>query len=321
MPNLGATPSGRLLERSRCDRCQYEFDVDDLHAPDDWNHEPPYDWLCVECWDIEEEESRYLEDDSDDEIIHSYSYSPYWRTHTLLEERFSDGISFELETEIDRGADRYNEAKKTLELGGELWGDSPFFASDDGSLDNGVEYTFHPFTYQWFKGNRKKLSEVLKRLSENCSSHNANTCGLHIHIDRNSASPLTIYKMIRFVYYNQSFIEFIAGRKANNYCSFAMEGTPVSKSRRTTDFDKFSAVNTGRSGTIEFRSFKGTLKPSTLFARIEFIVALRDFCRIASLRTKYPVNKLEEFVFFVAENHNKYRALATYFVEYLHKML
>ena len=82
----------------------------------------------------------------------------------------------------------------------------------DGSLNNGFEIVSAPATISALKEGWTKFCEA--NYSDQLSSWHTGTCGMHIHVDRTSLTPLEIGKLLVFVNgkANSKFMEAIAGR-------------------------------------------------------------------------------------------------------------
>lgn len=155
----------------------------------------------------------------------------------------------------------------------------------DGSLpSDGFEIVSHPFSLgiMFDKSIFSKLAECpLKSFTEPST-------GLHVHVSRTGLKGIQLAKLVYFFSLpeNDSFLKYIAQRDFNHYCmknqgSFKQEytknvpGVPVWESR-------YRAVNFCNAATIEFRMFKGNVKPSAVYRAVEFVDAMLEFCRSTS---------------------------------------
>lgn len=144
-----------------CDNCGCLVRVDDVHTIDDY-------YYCETC--AEEMESA---------TIHDYSYKPDPDFYGKRED-FAHGtpLYMGVELEVDKGE---NPEKLAEELQNNV---SEIYCKHDGSLEDGVEIVSHPCTlayhmdelnWEWI---RKKCCEY------GFTSHDAGTCGLHVHVNR-----------------------------------------------------------------------------------------------------------------------------------------
>lgn len=192
------------------------------------------------------------------------------------------GVELEVEL-VDRYAEREDKARQLNELinDGDI-GRKVFF-ENDGSLTNGFELVTHPMSLPAHRELWKWLQD--KSATKGLISHkgrdgNSSTCGLHVHVNRDSLTKLQIAKMVAFVNNpdNQEFMTALArryGMAATGYCRIKADKAKVGKAAESSD--RYEAVNVTPRHTIEFRIFRGTLKYESLVAAIEFVHALCEY--------------------------------------------
>ena len=188
-------------------------------------------------------------------------------------------------------------------------GDGYCVCKSDGSLpDDGLEIVTAP----------RGLAEHIERfkkwnINTSYRAWNNNRCGMHVHIDANAFSQLTLGKFLIFINTedNKDFIRKIAGRhpaidnQAQRYC--AMEGqeqlTNPKQALKGKDSSRYYMVNlanltsagavrlglpdwkfSGKYNTVELRIFRASLKKERLLAQLEFTHAAVMFVRAASYR-------------------------------------
>jgi len=153
---------------------------------------------------------------------------------------------------------------------------------NDSSISHGLELNSCPAT---LSVQRKEWSRIfdgyLKGFKKDAS------CGMHVHINRQSLSPLTLGKMISFLNQakNRIFLSAIAGRRAHEFAewgSMKYDSKPTDVLKR--DQERYRALNLTNVNTVEIRIFASTTKAEIFFARLEFCVGLVDFCRDVSLQ-------------------------------------
>lgn len=142
-------------------------------------------------------------------------------------------------------------------------------------------------------------------------SHQTSTCGLHIHINRNSLASdreeqdEIISRILYFVehHWNEMLkfsrrTEYTMNRWAARY---GYENSPkaiMDKAKKS--YGRYVAVNLCNYHTIEFRLFRGTLKYNTLIATLELV---NKICELAVLMNDDEIAKLSwsEFVAGITE--------------------
>ena len=163
-----------------------------------------------------------------------------------------------------------------------------YYIKHDGSLENGWEVVSSPFSMAYLRQNRAMLAPI-SALKTSMIADGVSTCGLHVHMSSKAFSTLHLYRFLKVVYRNKSFVSAIAGRESDQYASFSLPGTSIGrKSRRLLDDEnhdrKYTAVNTTNKDTIEMRVFSGTLDVERITGCIEFCHALWAFTRVASVK-------------------------------------
>jgi hypothetical protein len=174
----------------------------------------------------------------------------------------------------------------------------------DGSLNNGFEIVTAPATITALKEGWNKFCEA--NYSDQLSSWHTSTCGMHIHVDRKSLTPLEIGKLLVFVNgrYNSQFMEAIAGRDSQQWSAKKYKGIKDALQRS----DKYEALATHKPRTIEFRIFRGNIAKQGIMRNIEFVDALCNFVRTVGMdKDTDTVNRLSyaNFVEYMNTSENK----------------
>lgn len=192
------------------------------------------------------------------------------------------GIGIELE--IDRDESDREAEKDTAERLKEIAGDSIYF-NRDGSLSHGFEIITQPHTVAAFYS--MKWEEMLNTCKDNgYTSHDAGTCGLHLHISREmfgsteERQGVAISKLIRFYdcFYNDILkvsrrTPEQAERWANRYGTHnRREAEEYGKKKK--DAGRYYAVNNTNHATVEIRITRGTLNYNTFMACIDFMLTI-----------------------------------------------
>jgi hypothetical protein len=207
----------------------------------------------------------------------------------------------ELEVEHNSGNDKGNNLYQTARAVRSFFNakKDPFvMIKHDGSLENGFEIVTAPATYgvheAWW-------NEFFKTYGERgeMSSRYTTTCGMHVHISKNSLTQLQIGKILVFIcaHANRHFIKAIAGRDSNRYNNFthAKRLTDAYGGTWIANEGRYTAVNLMNANTVEIRLFKGTLDKSKFFKNMEFVTALVEYCAIGNC----SINDVKEFGGFV----------------------
>ena len=217
----------------------------------------------------------------DRDAIHDYYYKP---TPIFYGEgkRF-----FGVELEIDGAGEDSDNAAEILHIAN---AEQPLtYCKHDGSLDEGFEIVTHPMTLDFHLRSMpwEQIVEKAKKLGY--TSHQAGTCGLHVHINRtafgstestqDAAIARTLFffekfwdELLKFSRRTQGQLNQWAARYG--YKDQPKEILDHAKSGRHAG--RYTAVNLTNADTVEFRMFRGTLKYTTLIATLELLDCIID---------------------------------------------
>lgn len=272
---------------TRCSNCGSLIHEDDVYQFDGENY-------CHDCYDDERNKIRY---------IHDYGYKP----EPIF---YGDGNRyFGVELEID-GAGKDDEyAEELLDIAN--MSNEHIYIKSDGSLDDGMEIVSHPMTLDFHKD--FCWEDIMRKaISLSYRSHQTSTCGLHIHVNRNSFAENreeqdeVISRILYFVEHHWNEMlkfsrrsEYAMNRWSSRY---GYENSPkaILEKAKKGNCGRYAAVNLCNYHTIEFRLFRGTLKYNTLIASLELV---NKICDIALSFNDDEMSKLSwsEFVSDITE--------------------
>ena len=225
--------------------------------------------------------------------IHDYSYRP----EPIF---YGDAPRyFGVELEIDGAGEVGSNAEKILAIGNR--DAERVYCKHDGSLDDGFEIVSHPATLVCHMQDFPWEQMMKKAVQLGYCSHQAGTCGLHVHISRKAfgASTLeqeaSIARLLFFVEKNwNELLKF--SRRTNRQLErwaarYGYEHTPkaiMDKAKKGGN-GRYAAVNRCNYHTVEFRLFRGTLKYNTFIATIQLV---NRICDAAMYNTDDSIAKL-----------------------------
>lgn len=154
----------------------------------------------------------------------------------------------------------------------------------DGSLDDGFEIVSHPATLDYHL-HHIPWKEVMNKARElGYLSHTAQTCGLHVHINRAALGETveeqenTIGRIIYFFekHWEQILIfsrrtEEQVSRWAARYGCSTENPKESLKGAKDSCLGRYTAVNLANQFTVELRIFRGTLRYETFVATLQFV--------------------------------------------------
>lgn len=271
---------------TRCEECDSIIHNDDAYEYDDG-------YFCRECYQNIRRNAS----------IHEYGYKP---------EPIFYGDSnryFGVELEIDGAGKDDGYAEELLDIANMR--DEHIYIKSDGSLDDGMEIVTHPMSLEYHKDFCwEDIMHHAVRLGYR--SHQTSTCGLHIHVNRESLGTdqyeqdEVISRILYFVEHHWNELlkfsrrsEYAMNRWAARY---GYENSPKAiMDKAKKNYGRYVAVNLCNYHTIEFRLFRGTLKYNTLISTLELV---NRICELAVLMDDEEIAKLSwsEFVAGITEH-------------------
>lgn len=264
---------GALCTRCRednyttCTQCGRLIHYDDAcYLPD--NNDDPY---CNGCYD-----------ELTSERIHHYYYKPtpifYGKGPRYL------GV----ELEIDGAGEDGDNAESILMIAN--MDDDHCYCKHDGSLDDGFEIVTHPMSLQYHEMGMPWAEVLKKAVQLGYRSHQANTCGLHIHVSRNSfgsteaEQDAAIGRVLFFT--EKHWAEMLKFSRRTQYqlnrwaCRYDYKDRPrdMLEHAKKGPFGRYACINLTNTNTIEFRLFRGTLKLNTLLATLQLVDRICALC-------------------------------------------
>lgn len=295
-----------------CDRCEEIVWDDDVHSDEST-------CLCHRCF-----ENYYTRCEECDSIVHNddaYEYDGCYYCHECYQnirrnasiheysykpEPIFYGDSnryFGVELEIDGAGKDDDYADELLNIANN--DDEHIYIKSDSSLDDGMEIVTYPMSLEYHK-DFCWCSVMKKAVYLGYRSHQTSTCGLHIHVNRDSLGldrdeqDEVISRILYFVEHHWNEMlkfsrrsEYTMNRWAARY---GYENSPKAiMDKAKKNCGRYVAVNLCNYHTIEFRLFRGTLKYNTLMATLELV---NKICELAILMDDDGISKISwsEFV-------------------------
>ena len=194
---------------------------------------------------------------------------------------------FGVELEIDEAGESDTNAERIMDITN--IGRTLAYCKHDGSLDDGFEIVTHPMTLD-FHCREMPWEEVMAKAVEmGYTSHQAGTCGLHVHVNRTAFGKTEAEQdapIARVLYFFEKFwnelLKF-SRRTQPQLDQWAARYGYKEQPREILDHAKggrhagrYTAVNLTNSSTVEFRMFRGTLKYNTLIATLQLLDRICD---------------------------------------------
>jgi len=249
---------------TRCTRCGSLISLDSCWYP--YDNDDPYCSDC--CSDIE------------NSVIHDYYFKPrpiFYGTGP----RF-----FGVELEIDGAGEDNENASALLNIANRKH--SFAYCKHDGSLDDGFEIVTHPMSLE-YQLHEMPWDEVLhEAVAQGYLSHQAGTCGLHVHVSRKAfgdtydAQDSAIARVLFFVECHWRELLRFSRRTQRQMDQWAArygyrdQPHEMLEHVKKGSGSRYTCVNLTNGDTVEFRMFRGTLKPNTLLATLQMVDHICD---------------------------------------------
>ena len=255
---------------TNCERCGTLLPLSDVYYEEDDDDAPP---LCHDCF----QRSAGAKG-----TIHDYYFKPepvFYGTGPRY---------FGVELEIDDGGEDTHHAARLLTLANDSR-ESRIYCKHDGSLNDGFEIVTHPMSLDYHLHQMPWEAICKEAVSMGYTSHQARTCGLHIHVsrdafgetedqqDRSIARILYFFEkhweeLLKFSRRTQRQLEHWAAR-------YGFKEQPMEildHAKKGYRSGRYACVNLTNQDTIEFRIFRGTLKYNTLAAALHLVDRICD---------------------------------------------
>lgn len=178
---------------------------------------------------------------------------------------------------------------------------------EDGSLRNGIELVTKPADRLT---HLKEFKPFFEKFSQKII-HAHTTTGMHVHVEREGLSELTVGKLSHFMAAkdNQSFLTNLAGRESLQYAKLGTNDAVSHSFLKIGVSDRYKALNLSNAKTIEFRLFSTPEKYEDFAKNLEFCDGLVEFCNMNS-----SIKSLThgEFNSFILKNRGAYPNLSKF---------
>lgn len=268
-------------------------------------------YICERCGDryisldnltYDEENEAYYCDCCLDNIrrergpIKSYhTFKNHERPRFYGNSKRNEALHVGFELEVDAGRERVQKDRNTLAKGiKDMFGDF-FRFENDGSLSyRGWENISQPADLEYLLSCKEDFRIMFEYLMDNgMRSHDAGSCGLHMHLDRKYFGSYEDAAVAKLLYLFEKFRDNMLrfSRRSYDQCDQwakfrkdegAGDGWikyAIRRSKNGWHDDRYYAVNLINRDTIEIRLWRGTLNLDTFFATLKFTFRLAELCK------------------------------------------
>ncbi len=263
-----------------CCECGRIIHRDDACYTDSFSNDP----YCMSCY----------EDLNINEAIKDYGYKPSPIFYG------SDKRFFGVELEVDNAGEDGDNAQEVIDIAN--CNCERIYCKHDGSLDDGFEIVTHPMTLEYHK-NEMVWERILEKLRcMGYTSHQAHTCGLHIHVNRNAfgnTEDIQDECIARILYFFEKHWEELlkfsrrTSRQLERWAArYGYKDKPseiLDHAKKGNGNGRYTCINLQNTDTIEFRMFRGTLKYNTIIATLQLI---NRVCDVALFMSDYEIKNM-----------------------------
>jgi len=259
-------------------------------------------FICHTCHNVFENSQQHFNDEIDDHQclkcfnghLYEYNYSP--PTVFYGKGEFFMGFELEMENvsyENENVRKQITKYKKMTDF---------VYAKRDGSLNRGFEIVSHPFTWEWLKQNRSLINDLTSAKHNGFRAYDTDTCGMHVHLSKNTMSSVHLMKFLKFFFENPDFVAVVSQRKLKYLKRWASleddpEQTIIYKAKTKNDALKYVAVSLRKTETVEIRIFRGTLNYGSIMKNLEFAHSIYEYtkaCKVSEVSVKGYIKYLKE---------------------------
>ena len=195
---------------------------------------------------------------------------------------------FGVELEVDGAGEDDDNAAEVMSIANGN-GLENLYCKHDGSLDDGFEMVTHPMTLAYHQSEMPWAAILRKAVQMGYTSHQAGTCGLHVHVNRNAfgeteaQQDAVIARILFFFEKNREELLKFSRRTQSQLDQWAArygyKDQPkelLDHAKKSAHAGRYTSVNLTNKNTIEFRIFRGTLKYNTLTATLQLLDRICD---------------------------------------------
>lgn len=250
---------------------------------------------CTHCDSIIRRDDAYYEDDESEDPYCQDCYNTYCNNKSIKDYYFKPTPIFfgrgerffGVELEVDEGGECDDCANTVMRVANR--DNTHIYCKHDGSLEDGFEIVSHPMTLEYHINEMPWESVLNKVRNLGYTSHQAGSCGLHIHVNRTSLGATYDEQeanIARILYFFEKHWEELLkfSRRTNRQLErwaarYGYKDHPrelLDHAKKGANNGRYFCINLQNSNTIEFRMFRGTLKYNTLIATLQLVNRVCD---------------------------------------------
>ena len=313
-----------------CDECYYDYyaecyECGEIYNRDEMNYVDDCDaYYCENCYD----NNYFSYDDvtTDDDVIRGNINTPQIKSavrnyHDAPRDFIFRRASGETDenklffgVELETSAETYDVQKSaSVYIANNL---NAIIENDSSVSGYPMEIISDPQTIKKWNARREKITRIFDDLrNAGVTSHNNNTCGLHVHVSRDGLGD-TIDEQTRVINnmilllenFKQNIIKLTRrdADQLNRWAQFISDYNgddlrDIEKIKKCDKGGRYLALNLNNYKTIELRIFRGTLNVDTFYATLHLVnniveIAKRDDVRGVSFKQLITLNNYADLI-------------------------
>jgi hypothetical protein len=221
------------------------------------------------------------------------------------------------------------EVEKMMPIADEFYRSLTFAQRDfmymktDGSLsEKGVELVTMPATIEAIK-DRFPFEQLDVARAGGARSFYYDNCGFHIHVSRSAFTTTHMWKFAKFQIDNPLLCQTVGQRTTSSYASWHYEykdhstvgdGLPSMVKGKSSNHDRYVALNFQPRETVELRYFKGNILRAAILKNVEFVQSIYDYTKQLDVKDVVVRHALrsENYLDWLNKNSDAYPNLYSY---------
>jgi hypothetical protein len=214
-------------------------------------------YYCDYCWE-----------DMGPVIYDYHCYRDGYYPRSLAHE---DRLFMGFELEVDNVRGDYDDLAASV-LDGDM--DGTLHCEEDCTV--AFEFISQPCTLEYHK-NQHYNDWFFSELDGKCESHDAGTCGLHVHVNKSFFDDRGYDRLKTILFFFKDELFQFSRRQCWDYGysdfgeKIGKNNVTMHKAKNTKEYGHSTWFNENNSSTYEFRFFRGTLKYETFMASLELV--------------------------------------------------
>jgi hypothetical protein len=235
--------------------------------------------------------------------LNRHDYRPLFKKYFITP---FDSVYFGIEFEVSspQRTDAFDRFRGT-DLGARIAKLPWMYFKHDGSVNSGFEIVTMPLSWEWIHENIEKFKPIFQLAKEGYKAKTEQTCGLHIHMNKDAFTSFHLYKFSAFHHVHSKFALWVSERINFNYINRYSQFQALSpfEIKLKNGGNRYNIVNVANLPSVEYRLFQGAVSEFSLLKAIEYLKSIYDFTKVHTLD---DISNLDNYHKFLKENKKEF---------------